>query len=278
MQDTGKYRKNPKDQFYTRETVARFCVDKLLQLCPDTRQRVWVEPSAGKGVFLRMVPPGITSIGLDIDPGTSTIQQQNFLEWTSAYTDVVLFGNPPFGKQSSLAKSFIQHGVTFAEYIAFILPQSFEKPSMNRVFPLHFHCIASFRLEKHAFEVNGESYDVPCVFQIWKKQAVPRVVLPPVKEFGFRYVKENGHLVIRRVGVYAGRCFEPGTSTFSKQSHYFIEFEDRFVLHQNTIQHQLNTHTFPSNTVGPRSLSKSEINVVLNKILTSLDETPGDST
>jgi hypothetical protein len=37
--------------------------------------------------------------------------------------------------------------------------------------------------------------------------------------------------------------------------------------HHADIIEKINKHTFPSNTVGPRSLSKSEVNVVLNQII-----------
>ena len=33
---------------------------------------------------------------------------------------------------------------------------------------------------------------------------------------------------------------------------------------------KINAHIFPSNTVGPRSLSKSEANIVINQILLEL--------
>jgi hypothetical protein len=36
------------------------------------------------------------------------------------------------------------------------------------------------------------------------------------------------------------------------------------------IMSKINSHTFPSNTVGPRSLTKCEINVVLNDVIKGL--------
>ena len=38
----------------------------------------------------------------------------------------------------------------------------------------------------------------------------------------------------------------------------------------NLIIEKINNHIFPSNTVGPRSLSKSETNVVINNIIGSV--------
>jgi isocitrate lyase len=48
-QDTGKFRTNTKDQFYTDEKVAETCIECILTLLPFTNEYLWVEPSAGAG-------------------------------------------------------------------------------------------------------------------------------------------------------------------------------------------------------------------------------------
>jgi hypothetical protein len=139
---------------------------------------------------------------------------------------------------------------------------------MNRVFPSYFHCIHSEDLPKDSFEVNGQAYDVPCVFQIWKKQTTERVLEQSIEPAGFQYVKhtEPFHIAVRRVGVNAGRA-HPGGATYAFQSHYFLRLQEHHIPYITAIIEKVNRHTFPSNTTGPRSLSKSEINEVLNPIL-----------
>jgi len=268
-QDTGKFRTNTKDQYYTQSSVAQKCVDKVLSLFPETDTYQWIEPSAGKGVFLKVLPVRIDKLGIDLDPKDSTIQKGDFLTW-SPISDKhrIFFGNPPFGRQGSLAKSFIKHAALYGEIIAFILPRSFVKPSMSRAFPLKFHCFHSEDVEKNAFEVNQKAYDVPCVFQIWKKQSTDRSVDPPIREIGFQYVKsdETFHIAFKRVGGLAGKC-SAASGNFNPQYHYFLKLEDRFIPSIHTLIEKINEHTFPSNTVGPRSLSKSEVNEVLNQLL-----------
>ena len=189
-QDTGKFRKNTKDQYYTKSSVAKKCVDKIRSSLPHVDEYQWIEPSAGNGVFLKNLPNTFDKIGIDLEPKSTDIQQGNFLDWIpTSEKKRIFFGNPPFGRQGSLAKSFIKHSGIHAEVIAFILPRSFVKPSMSRAFPMKFHCIHSEELEKNAFEVNKVEYDVPCVFQIWQKKAADRQLEPPVKECGFSYVK-----------------------------------------------------------------------------------------
>jgi hypothetical protein len=268
-QDTGKFRTNTKDQFYTKSSVASACVSKIFELFPESTAYEWIEPSAGNGVFLNCLPAEIEKLGIDLQPNAAGIQKGNFLEWRpTTHKKRVIFGNPPFGKQSSLAKSFIKHASTYADIIAFILPRSFVKVSMSKAFPLEFHCRYSQELQKNAFEVNAVSYDVPCVFQIWEKREENRVVADPVKEVGFEYVKagEAFHIAFKRVGGLAGQCLPQG-GTYNPQCFYFLKLQEKYIPHIQEIIETVSAHVFPSNTVGPRSLSKSETNEVLNQIL-----------
>lgn len=269
-QDTGKFRTNTKDQYYTKTSVAKDCIDCILAKFPESSQYQWVEPSAGNGSFLKALPNEIRTIGIDLDPKMDGVLKGDFLIWEpSSEAKRVFFGNPPFGKQGSLAKSFIQHSAKYAEIIAFILPKSFVKPSMSRAFPSKFHCILEKELPKDSFEVNSVAYDVPCVFQIWHKKAEDRPKVEQVRENGFKYVKasDNYHIAFRRVGGKAGTCFLKGSGEFSVQSHYFLQLDALYLSKLENIIDQVNKHIFPSNTVGPRSLSKGEVNEVLNRII-----------
>lgn len=279
-QDTGKFRSNLVDQFYTKPAVARKCVDRILEKIAGVGGWQWIEPSAGAGAFLQAAEAvGIQGMGIDIDPKTERCLRGDFLKWRPAGGSgggagtggVLLFGNPPFGRQGSLAKAFVQHGAEFANAIAFVLPRSFVKPSMSRAFPLRFHCIWSEDVEKDAFEVNGTGYDVPCVFQIWLKRDADREVDEAEEAMGFAYVKagEAFDIAFRRVGVYAGRCFVGGGGggEFSPQSHYFLKLGVGAETKRDALVAAVNAVEFPSNTVGPRSVSKGEANVVLNRLL-----------
>ncbi len=270
-QDTGKFRTNTKDQYYTKESVAKKCVDKVIALIPDAQTYQWIEPSAGNGRFLQCLPAGYDTLGIDIDPKAAGILQGDFLAWSpTTQKRRIFFGNPPFGRQGSLAKSFIKHAAQFADCIAFILPRSFVKPSMSKAFPLKFHCLFSEEIEKNGFEVNGVSYDVPCVFQIWQRRGVDRVLPAAVEEEGFRYVKagEKYDIAFKRVGGLAGKC-SAEQGSYNAQYHYFLVLDEPYKAHLAAIVEKINAHVFPSNTTGPRSLSKSEVNEVLNALLSA---------
>jgi hypothetical protein len=271
-QDTGKFRTNMKDQFYTNKNVAKSCIKCIIDLLPFTSDYIWVEPSAGNGSFLHNIPTSFEKIGLDLEPKATDILKQDYLKWKPpSNKNIIVFGNPPFGRQSSLAKAFISKSCEFAKIIAFILPKSFTKPSMYNAFDLKFHLIHSVELEKNSFIINDSAYDVPCVFQIWKKNDTNRKIEEKTNPVGFEYVKpdEKYHIAFRRVGGLAGKCYGNDGSEFSIQSHYFIKFNDNVVSYIDTIIKKINSHTFPSNTLGPRSLSKSEANVVINEIIQS---------
>ena len=270
QQDTGKFRINMKDQFYTDIRVAKSCITTIINMLPYTENYIWVEPSAGNGAFLHSVPPSYEKIGLDVEPKASDILEQDYLLWMPpTEKDIIIFGNPPFGRQSSFAKSFISKSCKFAKVIAFILPKSFTKPSMFNAFDLKFHLVYSNELQRDSFILNGSKYDVPCVFQIWEKRNTNRVVEEKIEPQGFTYVKstEEYDIAFRRVGGLAGKCYKNDGKTYSIQSHYFIKFDTLATNHVNRIITKINSHIFPSNTVGPRSLSKQEASIVINDII-----------
>jgi hypothetical protein len=269
-QDTGKFRTNTKDQYYTKESVANQCIQFIQSAIPSSEIYQWIEPSAGNGVFLKRLSPSIDKLGIDIDPKGSGIVKGDFLNWCpTSEKQRIFFGNPPFGKQSSVAKAFIKHAAKYADVIAFILPRSFVKPSMSRAFPLEFHCVATYPLPKMSFEVNGKDYDVPCIFTIWQKKDIPRKLDAVIQEEGFQYTKadEPFDFAIKRVGGLAGQCSVGQKEDFNPNYHYYVKLEEPYKPFQKNIMEEVNRHTFPSNTTGPRSLSKSEINEVLNPIL-----------
>jgi hypothetical protein len=137
---------------------------------------------------------------------------------------------------------------------------------MSSAFAANFHNIHTEDLPAAAFLLNGEPYDVPCVFQIWERREEPRPQEKRAEPRGFSYVKadQTPHIAFRRVGVNAGRATTE-VATASPQSHYFLKLDQPALI--AALLTKNNAHEYPSNTVGPRSLSKGEVNAVLNAIL-----------
>jgi predicted RNA methylase len=128
--------KHALDKFYTKSHVAKACLELLDLGAYD----LIIEPSAGGGAFSDplFAGPSPNVLAFDLDPENPGVHQQDWFEYTTrgpAATLVV--GNPPFGQQCSLALAFINHAfeTVGAQTVAFILPRSFRKPSVqSRVF------------------------------------------------------------------------------------------------------------------------------------------------
>ena len=280
MSNTGKNRVIT-DQFYTKDDIAKRCVERFYERYPFYKNIV--EPSAGDGAFIhylcRFNTYGSENFrAFDIEPKNIRkefvipIEQRDFLKYDfqdfhmAPSSDKVYFiGNPPFGRQSSLAKKFIKHIASWekAGVIAFILPKSFKKISMQKCFPINWHLIDSCNIPDNSFVINGKSHNVPCVFQIWEKKAFQRWIPEIAKPKGYIFTKkeENPDFSLRRVGVYAGKI--DSDIDKSEQSHYFIKLDsqtnkEQFLEYYGCIVFETD------NTVGPRSISKQEFIAKLN--------------
>lgn len=213
------------DQFFTKPAVAAQCLKALGDHMPDAADDwLWIEPSAGGGVFFDLMP--YPKIGLDIMSRRADITQTDFLGWHPGQVrrKIAVVGNPPFGKNSSLARRFFDHAATFADVVAFIVPRTFEKPLFINRLNRHMHLVHAQILDECSFEFEGEPYAVPTVFQIWEKRAVLRPLAETIRTHrDFDFVsKSAADFAFQRVGARAGLVSEEGLSK-SAQSHYFLK-------------------------------------------------------
>ena len=144
------------------------------------------------------------------------------------YNKIHVLGNPPFGRQSSLAIKFIKLSSKYCDSISFILPKSFKKDSLKKHFPVKFHLLCEYDLPENSFLVDDKIHDVPCVFQIWEKKDVNREIPEKLLPIKFKFVKKQDphDISFRRVGVYAGNISRD-TESKSIESHYFIKFNNK---------------------------------------------------
>lgn len=171
--NTGLKRSN-KEQYFTKQKVSKELIHILNEFHPINKFDIIIEPSAGSGSFLKELNNFETKkiISYDIEPKYKNIIKQDYLELDLKYKNCLVIGNPPFGRQSGLAKKFIKKSCNFCDVIAFILPKSFKKKSMYNCFDLYFHKVFEKDLELNSFEFESKEYSVPCVFQIWKKRNI----------------------------------------------------------------------------------------------------------
>ena len=273
MQTTGLKRKTI-DKFYTSPFIVNECISFIKQYINIHEDDLCIEPSAGNGSFMN----GIMSlfkkfIFYDLEPENDVIIKQDYLEFdyntiiTNPNSKIHIIGNPPFGRQSSLAIKFIKKSCEYCDSVSFILPKSFKKDSLKKHYPKNFHLIHEYDLPKNSFMVDKKEYDVPCVFQIWIKKNVDRILPKKLIPTKYKFVKknENHDLSFRRVGVNAG-YIDKETENKSIQSHYFIKFD--IELTDDLFNKLTSIHyNCKNNTCGPKSISKQELLKEFNKII-----------
>lgn len=178
--DYSKYDTKLKDQFFTPVETANSCFETFCQVIkqygdnPDNY--IYIEPSAGDGRFLSVLPKDRT-IALDIEPRNSTIIEQDYLEWepnTTTQSKYAVIGNPPFGLRGHLALRFVNHSHTFADYVAFILPQLFESDGKGvpRKRVKGYNLIYSEKLVSNFYEPDKSIVKINTIFQIWSKHHI----------------------------------------------------------------------------------------------------------
>lgn len=256
------------DQFYTKKEIAK----KLFEIIQENfklEKFTLVEPSAGTGSFSSLFHEN--SIAFDLEPKAKNIIQADFLsiDPISAFenykNEIFTIGNPPFGKNSSLALKFLNHSAKFSKFIAFILPKTFVKKSMIKKIAPFLHCVMSIEIPKDAFIFNDESYDVPVFFQVWEKKDFPREVVSTefTSDLFTFTTKDNADFAIRRVGGLSGKVIM-NFEKYSEQSHYYIKISDHSKYSYNDIC-SFFIDSFPKiqelarNTAGNPSISKDEL-------------------
>jgi len=258
-------KRNIIDKYYTKDIVVKHCLNIFKKYIQINTDDLIIEPSAGNGSFITGIKSLTSNFRFyDLEPDNGEIIKQDYLLYDygiikETFSKIHIIGNPPFGRQSSLAIKFIKKSCEFCNSISFILPKSFKKDSLKKTFPLNFHLIFENDLPEKSFLVDGVEHDVPCIFQIWEKKTTSRIVNEKLEPINFRFVEktENPDISFRRVGVNAG-TIDINIDEKSIQSHYFIKFTNGKSISDNITQLSKITYGF-NNTVGPKSISKQEL-------------------
>ena len=275
---TKGLKRNVIDKFYTKKEVAMYCINLFKEYVAPNNDDLIIEPSAGNGGFIDAIKSLKCNYEFyDLEPEHEEIAKQDYLLYNTNNNNnnnnnnntqkIHIVGNPPFGRQSSLAIKFIKKSCHFCTSISFILPKSFKKDSLKKTFPLNYHLLFEIDLPENSFLVNKQEHNVPCIFQIWVKKTYNREVSAKLEPHNFIFVEKtnNPSISIRRVGVNAG-TIDLNSANKSVQSHYFIRFTNTNSLEKNL--DLLKSVVYDSNnTVGPKSIGKQELIKEFNKVL-----------
>lgn len=275
---------NPKelDQFFTKDEIALNCINRLkniLNINLEEFDKI-IEPSFGNGSFIKYLPNTTLYYDIDaIDPNRRAdfLKLDIYSEYLVKKIKFLTIGNPPFGKNSNLAISFFNKAADFSSIIAFILPRTFCKTSVQNKLNKNYFLIDEYIIPENSFIFENKDYNVPCNFQIWvdydhfnlvkfpKPQTRERdLTLKLLETPDFLFVKynENPDLIIRRNGVLAGKIFTEDLDKWITTNHYFIKIRDRdkiLKVIDNLKSLDLENIDIKYATAGYPSISKTEL-------------------
>jgi len=251
------------DQFYTSRTAAATCLNFLNQLVPLSHRNTahFLEPSAGDGAFLELLPPKRRT-GIDVDPRHQEVATRDFLLEFIPPQDIapwIVVGNPPFGKNSSKAARFFNKSAEFADVIAFVVPRTFRKASLQRRLHASFELLGDLELPDDSFIFEDKPYSVPCCFQVWRRTNISRscIALPLTDDDFIFCRKDQADFAFRRIGALAGKIIRD-FANYSPSSHFFV----RAVIDIDILISRFERLSWEDtkwNTAGNPSVSKREL-------------------
>ena len=221
------------DKFYTPIKVAKKCIEEIDDI---SEYDIIIEPSAGNGSFSSQ----LNCIAFDIEPENEKIIKQDFLLINKINGEKKLFvGNPPFGSRSCLAKKFIEHSIKLgAETIAFILPNTFNKFLMQKVFPKEWKLKKIVSLDCD-YEANDIKYFIPSSFFIWTlKECEDLRKKEPKKIDDFIFLPRGSVEADFALNGNSGKIKSLDKITNSKSEHYIKSLidKDELIKKLNTIK------------------------------------------
>lgn len=165
------------DKFYTLPACSKKCIDKICELYDISKWDLIVEPSAGNGSFLNQIPSN-DKIGIDILPEQEDIIKQDFFDYCPPpnKSNILVIGNPPFGRVSSVAIKFFNYSAKWANVIAFIIPRTFRKISVQNKLDDTFHLVFDETIPNNPCCFRPPMM-AKCCFQIWERKEMKREIV-----------------------------------------------------------------------------------------------------
>jgi len=271
------------DKFYTILEYSKKCIDKTFELYDISKYDLIIEPSAGNGSFLTQINSD-NKIGIDISPEHNDIIKKDFFEYDPPTNkkNIIVIGNPPFGKVSSLAIKFFNHSAKWANVIAFIIPRTFRKISVQNKLDKMFHLVYDEDVPNKPC-CFSPSMNVKCCFQIWEKKNIKRSLINlstkhcdwkflgygPIDIKGQPTPPDGADFAIRAYGGKIGEIktidlnkLRPKSWHWIKSNIEIIELINRF----NQLDYSNSLNTARQNSMGKGELVNLYTNFINSKI------------
>lgn len=261
---------NGLDQFYTNENIANECYNTFKEHITLNDYDYIVEPSAGTGSFYKLLDIN-KRIGIDLEPKYEGIIEQDYFTFQSQPNKkYVVIGNPPFGKISSIAIKFFNKSAEYADVIAFIIPRTFKRVSVQNKLNLNFELIYNkdLPLKPCCFTPNMSA---KCSFQIWKKTNIPRqLIIYDTKHPDFNFIKHgpkddknqptpptNADFALKAYGSNCGKIVDTDLNNLRPKSWHWIKSNIDIQELKNRFQDL--DYSISKDTVRQDSLGQQEL-------------------
>lgn len=263
-------RKEGLDKFYTIHSVVDKCLNTIGKKYSWDSWDLVVEPSAGNGSFLIKIPCK-NKVGIDISPEHPDIIKLDFFNYFPPCNNKILvLGNPPFGKVSSLAVGFFNHAANWADVIAFIIPRTFRRISIQNKLNKYFHLVEDEEIQTTPCSFTPKM-SVKCCFQVWEKRDCARenIILQtnhndweflsfgPLDDKGQPTPPSGADFAIR---AYGGKCGEVRCEELEKlrpKSWHWIKCNSNksvLINRFKELDYSISTNTARQNSIGKGEL------------------------
>ena len=263
----GNTRVTGKEQYYTPPELASRLVESVAKVVGDFDKRVVVEPAGGTGSFVEASERlGATVLSLDIEPKHPRVKLGNFLTTELNAHRAITISNPPFGRNNSLSIPFFNKAAEFSDYIAFIVPKSWRKWSVQNRLDRNFHLIKDEDLTLNYVDASGTELSdrrlLATSFQIWQRKDSLRELVH-VEDLGLikKCSPEDADVALTLFGFGCGTVlteFERKPNT----TRMFLKLQHPKAL--KALQ-SVDFSRFSKNTAYTPALSLPEINYLLNE-------------
>lgn len=270
---TKQVREMGLDKFYTIPEISNKCLEIIGNKYDWNIWDLVVEPSAGNGSFLNKIPT-TKKIGIDIEPEHKDIIKKDFFNYTPStdVKNVLVVGNPPFGRVSSLAIKFFNHSAEWCNVIAFIVPKTFRRVSLQNRLHKKFHLIYDEEIPSEPCSFSPPM-QVKCCFQIWEKREEDRDIVKlttkhvdwdflsngPLDNNGQPTPPKGADFALLAYGGKCGSIVTTGLETLRPKSWHWIKAKINVPLlieRFNSLDYSVSKNTARQNSIGRGELIK----------------------